>query len=333
MTNRIGRRSFLTLLGGAAATWPLAARAQQQTVPVVGFLVSGSAEGYADFVAAVREGLRSTSYIEGRNVAIEYRWADEQYDRLSAMAAELVGRRVAVIFALGSVLPAQAAKTATATIPIVFANGSDPIKLGLVVSLNRPGGNATGMTFFGTELGPKRLELLHEMVPKAAVIAMLVKPDNPNTEPSIAEMQAAARVIGVQIAVVGVRSESDFDTAFAKIVQQRAGALVIGSDTLFNAPHRREQLSALTIRHAVPTIGSGRDFVDAGGLISYGTNVLDMYRQAGVYVGRILKGEKPADLPVMQPAKFELVVSRKTAKALGLDVPTSILLRADEVIE
>jgi putative tryptophan/tyrosine transport system substrate-binding protein len=332
MTPLMQRREFITLLGGAAATWPVEVRAQQ-AIPVVGFLVSGSAEGYADFVAAVRQGLNSAGYIEGRNVAIEYRWADEQYDRLPAMAADLVRRRVAVIFAAGSVLPAQAAKAATTTIPIIFANGSDPIKLGLVASLNRPGGNATGVTFFGTELGPKKLELLREMVPKAAVIALLVNPDNPNTEPSIVEMQAAARILGVEIAIVGVKSENDFNTAFTNIMQQGADALVIGIDTLFNSSRHREQLSALAIRYSVPTIGPAREFVDAGGLISYGINALDMYRQAGVYTGRILKGEKPADLPVMQPTKFELVVNRKTARALGLDVPTSILLRADEVIE
>jgi putative ABC transport system substrate-binding protein len=330
----IGRREFIRFLGGAAAAWPLAARAQQPAMPVVGALASGTAEGYAGPLAAVRQGLSETGYVEGRNVAIEYRFADEQYDRLSAMAADLVRRRVAVIFASGSVLPALAAKTATATIPIVFANGSDPVALGLVASLSRAGGNATGVSFNSTELASKKLELLHELAPRATVVALLVNPRNPNSEPLIADTQAAAKVLGVKLLVVNAVSASDLDAGFAMIAQQRADALVVGTDPLFNGPRRTQQLITLAAVHAVPTMfGNGRDVVAAGGLISYATDSNDMFRQAGVYIGRILKGEKPADLPVMQPTKFELFVNLKTAKALGLTIPESFLLRADEVIE
>jgi putative ABC transport system substrate-binding protein len=327
------RRQFITLLGGAAA-WPLAARAQQSAMPVIGFLVSGSAEGYASILAPVRQGLSETGYIEGRNVAIEYRYADEQYDRLPALAADLVRQRVAVIFASGSVLPALAAKAATATIPIVFANGSDPVTLGLVASLSRPGSNATGVSFSATELASKKLELLHELVPRATLVALLVNPRNPNAESSIADTQAAAKVLGVKLLVVNAVSASDLDAAFATIVQQRADALVVGTDPLFNGPRRTQQLITLAAVRAVPTMFSGgRDVVAAGGLISYGTDSNVLLRQAGVYIGRILKGEKPADLPVMQPTKFELFINLKTAKALGLTIPESFLLRADEVIE
>jgi putative ABC transport system substrate-binding protein len=324
------RREFITLLGGAAA-WPLAARAQQPALPVIGFLVSGSAEGYADSMAGIRQGLSASGYFEGRTVAIEYRFADEHFDRLPALAADLVRQRVAVIFATGSVLPALAAKAATTTIPIVFANGSDPVALGLVTSLNRPGGNATGVSLLGTELTSKRLELLREVVPKAAVIALLVNPSNPNAESAIANAQAAARAIGVKILVVNASSEPDLEAAFAKIVQQRADALIVAVDPLFN--NRREELIKLAARHTVPTISYDTSFARSGGLIGYGAIGLDMLRQAGVYIGRILKGEKPADLPVVQPTKFELVVNLKTAKALGLTIPESFLLRADEVIE
>jgi putative ABC transport system substrate-binding protein len=333
VTITIGRREFIAALGGAALVPPLAARAQQPALPVVGFLVSASAEAYADVVAATREGLSASGYIEGRTIAIEYRFADEQYDRLPALAADLVRRRVAVIYASGSAVPALAAKAATTTIPIVFANGSDPVALGLVASLSRPGGNLTGMTFFGTELTSKRLEFLHEIVPKAATIALLVNPDNPNSAANIANVQTAARVIGVQIIVVSVRHENDLDAAFAEMVRQRADALIIGTDTLFNGRRRSEQLAALAMRHALPTIGGGPDYTNGGGLISYGINSLDMSRQAGVYIGRILKGEKPADLPVVQPTKFELDINLKIAKALGLTVPPSLQARADEVIE
>ena len=328
----IVRRDFITLLG-AAAGWPLAARAQQPAMPVVGFLVSGSAEGYADTVTAIRQSLSKIGYVEGHNVAIEYRFANEQYDRLPTLAADLVLQRVAVIFATGSVLPALAAKAATTTIPIVFANGSDPVALGLVANLSRPGGNATGVTFNSTELGSKRLEMLRELVPRATLIAFLVNPRNPNAESSIADTQASAKILGVKLLVVNAVNASDLDVAFATIVQQRADALVVGTDVLFNGPRRTQQLITLAAVHAVPTMFSGRDRVAAGGLISYATDIDDMLRQAGVYIGRILKGEKPADLPVLQPTKFELAINLKTAKALGLTVPPSLLARADEVIE
>jgi len=328
----IVRRDFITLLG-AAAGWPLAARAQQPAMPVVGFLVSGSAEGYADTVTAIRQSLSKMGYVEGHNVAIEYRFANEQYDRLPTLAADLVLQRVAVIFATGSVLPALAAKAATTTIPIVFANGSDPVALGLVASLSRPGGNATGVTFNSTELGSKRLEMLRELVPRATLIAFLVNPRNPNAESSIADTQASAKILGVKLLVVNAVNASDLDVAFATIVQQRADALVVGTDVLFNGPRRTQQLITLAAVHAVPTMFSGRDRVAAGGLISYATDIDDMLRQAGFYIGRILKGEKPADLPVLQPTKFELAINLKTAKALGLTVPPSLLARADEVIE
>ena len=328
----IVRRDFITLLG-AAAGWPLAARAQQPAMPVVGFLVSGSAEGYADTVTAIRQSLSKMGYVEGHNVAIDYRFANEQYDRLPTLAADLVLQRVAVIFATGSVLPALAAKAATTTIPIVFANGSDPVALGLVANLSRPGGNATGVTFNSTELGSKRLEILHELVPRATLIALLVNPRNPNAASSIADTQAAAKILGVKLLVVNAVNASDLDVAFATIVQQRAEALVVGTDVLFNGPRRTQQLITLAAVHAVPTMFSGRDRVAAGGLISYATDIDDMLRQAGVYIGRILKGEKPADLPVLQPTKFELAINLKTAKALGLTVPPSLLARADEVIE
>jgi putative tryptophan/tyrosine transport system substrate-binding protein len=302
-------------------------------MPVIGILYSGTAEGYSGSVAPIRQGLSEAGYVEGRNVAIEYRYADEQYDRLPALAADLVRQRVAVIFASGSVLPALAAKAATATIPIIFANGSDPVALGLVASLSQPGGNATGVSFSSTELGSKRLELLHELVPRATAIALLVNPRNPNAESSIADTQAAAKVLGLKILVLNAVSAPDLDSAFATIVQQRADALVVGTDTLFNGPRRTQQLITLAAVHAVPTMYTGRDRVAAGGLISYATDIDAMTRQVGVYIGRILKGEKPADLPVMQPTKFELFVNLKTARALGLTIPESFLLRADEVIE
>jgi len=266
-------------------------------------------------------------------VAIEYRFANEQYDRLPTLAADLVLQRVAVIFATGSVLPALAAKAATTTIPIVFANGSDPVALGLVANLSRPGGNATGVTFNSTELGSKRLEMLHELVPRATLIAFLVNPRNPNAESSIADTQASAKILGVKLLVVNAVNASDLDVAFATIVQQRADALVVGTDVLFNGPRRTQQLITLAAVHAVPTMFSGRDRVAAGGLISYATDIDDMLRQAGVYIGRILKGEKPADLPVVQPTKFELAINLKTAKALGLQVSQDMLSIADEVIE
>jgi putative ABC transport system substrate-binding protein len=326
------RREFITLLG--AAIWPLAAHAQQPAMPVIGVLFSGSAEGFGGQAAPLRQGLSDAGYVEGRNLAIEYRFADEQYDRLPARATELVRQRVAVIFATGGVLPALAAKAATTTIPIVFANGSDPVTLGLVPSLGRPGGNATGVSFGGTELGSKKLELLRELVPRATLVALLVNPRNPNTEPFIADMQVAAKVLGVKLLVVNAVGAPDLDAAFAIIVQQRGDALVVGTDPLFIGPRRTQQLITLAAVHAVPTMfGTGRDVVAAGGLIGYVTDTNVLLRQAGIYIGRILKGEKPADLPVMQPTKFELFINLKTAKALGLTIPESFLLRADEVIE
>jgi putative tryptophan/tyrosine transport system substrate-binding protein len=320
----VNRREFIALLGGAAA-WPLAARAQQ-SMPVVGFLISARQQ-----VDEVQVALKDAGFVEGRNLAIEYRNADEQYNRLPALAADLVRRKVAVIFSTGSVISPLAAKAATTTIPIVFAMGSDPVKFGLVASLSRPGGNLTGVTYHNSLLAPKRLQLLREMLPKVAVVAMLVNPSNPNAEPDAAEMQAAARVVGVDIAIVNARSEDDFDPAFDTIAQRRADALIVHIDALFQG--RVGRIVALAARHAVPAVYAWRGYVVAGGLMSYGTDIGPLQRQAGIYVGRILKGEKPTDLPVVQPTRFELVINLKTAKALGLEIPPKLLALADEVIE
>ena len=329
------RREFITLLGAAAATWPLAARAQQIAVPMIGFLHSGSPGPYADRVRAFRQGVGEADYVEGGveggNVATEFRWGERQNDRLPALAADLVRRRVRVI-AAGSIPAVLAAKAATTTIPIVFQVGVDPVAVGLVASLNRPGGNLTGVTTLNAEVGPKRLELLHELVPTAGIIALLVDPTNPTlTVPLSRDLESAASTLGLQLQILNASTERDFDTAFATLRQLRAGALVIASDPFFLS--RSEQLAALTVRHAVPAIFLYRDFTVAGGLMSYGGSIIDTYRLVGLYTGRILKGEKPADLPVQQTTRVELIINLKTAKALGITVPLSLLGRADEVIE
>jgi putative tryptophan/tyrosine transport system substrate-binding protein len=323
------RREFITLLGGAAVTWPLAARAQQPVLPVIGFLNSASPAPFARMVTAFRQGLSEAGYVEGRNAAIEFRWAEGQYDRMPAMAAELVRRQVAVIIA--NTPGVQAVMAATTTIPVVFAVAGDPVKDGLVASLNRPGGNVTGVTVLGVEVGPKRLELLHELVPKATIVALLVNPTSPFAETTSRDLQAASRTLGLQLHVLHASTARDIDDAFATLVQLQAGALVIGSDPFFVS--RIEKLAELTVRHAVPTIYQYREFAVAGGLMSYGGSLPDSFRTAGIYTGRILKGEKPADLPVQQSTKVELILNLKTAKALGLTVPLTLLGRADEVIE
>jgi len=324
------RREFITLLGGAAA-WPLTVHGQQPAMPVVGFLNGGSPDLFADRVRAFLQGLSETSYVEGRNVAIEYRWAEGQYDRLPALAADLVRRQVTVIAAADGTPSALAAKAATATIPIVFRTGADPVAVGLVAGLARPGGNLTGVTTLNMEVGPKRLELLHELVPAATLVAFLVNPTNPTAQTVLKAHEAAARTLGLKLHVLHASADPDLDAVFGSLVQLRAGGLVIAPDIFFGS--RSERLAALTLRHAVPTIYQFRQFVAAGGLMSYGGSAADSYRQAGVYTGRILKGEKPADLPVEQATKVELMINLKTARALGLDIPPMLLARADEVIE
>jgi ABC-type uncharacterized transport system substrate-binding protein len=325
----IKRREFITLLGTAAA-WPLAARAQQPAMPVIGFVNSASPNGLAHALAAFRRGLRETGYIEGENVTIEYRWAEGQDDRLPLLVADLVRRQATVIAATNNA-SALAAKAATATIPIVFGVSVDPIAVGLVASLNRPGGNVTGVTTLNVELLPKRLEVLHVMVPAARLIALLVNPTNPAAETDTRNAQEAARTLGLQLHALHASTERDFDTVFATLLQLRASALMIASDNFFNS--RSEQLAVLSLRHAVPAIYQYPEFAAAGGLMSYGGRLTDSYRETGVFTGRILKGAKPADLPVQQFTKVELLINLKTAKALGLTVPTALLVRADEVIE
>jgi len=324
------RREFICLLGGAAA-WPIGAEAQQSRVPVLGFLASASEARYTATLAAVRKGLNEAGYVEKQNLLIEYRWADFQYERLPALAAELVNRPVDAIFATGSVVSAIAAKSATASIPIVFANGSDPVQYGLIASLNRPGGNVTGITFINSQLGPKRIQLLRLLNPKTAVIAVLVNPKNPNAADA-KTFEAAGRSIGVQIVIVNASTEAELKEAFNRATEQHADALLVHVDALFN-DNGEPQIAALAAQHRLPTMTASQRFPARGGLISYGADTRDLNRQAGVYVARILRGEKPADLPVVQPTNFALRINLKTANALGLSIPESFLLLADEVIE
>jgi putative tryptophan/tyrosine transport system substrate-binding protein len=326
----VKRRDFISLLGGAAAAWPLAVRAQQRAVPVIGFLNSASPEGYVPYVAAFREGLKEAGCVDGQNATIEYRWAEGQYDRLPALAGDLVRRKVTVIAAT-STPAARAAKASTATIPIVFTTGDDPIKLGLVASLNRPGGNATGVSSLISELGSKRLGLLRELVPGANVIATLMNPNLPDVERQWRDMELAAHALGLQLTVLRSGTEREIDAAFATMAQQGTGALIVGVDPFFLA--RRDYIIALAARHAIPTLYPVRDFAVSGGLMSYATDFADSYRQAGIYTCRIVRGENPADLPVQRSVKFEFVLSLKTAKTLRLSVPNSMQLLADEVIE
>ena len=321
------RREFIVLAGGAAAVWPLAAQAQA-AMPVIGYLAAGSSKGDEQIAAALLRGLAETGYEDGKNIRIEYRWADNQYERLPSMATDLVRQKVAVIAAT-TTPAAKAAKQATTTIPIVFTTISDPVQIGFVGSLSRPGGNVTGVTLLSVEVGPKLLELLRGAAPSATVMGLLVNPTNPNAESQVKNTQAAALRLGLQLQVLNASAESEFDAAFVKLRELQVGGLIIGQDVLFNT--KSAQLAALTVRHAIPAIALVREFAIAGGLISYGTSRLNSWRQAGIYVGRILKGEKPSELPVMQPTKFELIVNLKTAKALGLNLP--YVSFADEVIE
>ena len=325
------RRKFITLLGGTAAAWPVAGRAQQAAIPVIGYLNFGSPESDASRLTGLRRGLSESGYVEGRNFVIEYRWAGNQAERLPALAADLVQLRVAVIVSPGS-LPALVAKAATTSIPIVFGVGNDPVQLGLVASLNRPGGNLTGINAFAAELGAKGLALLHELMPSTATIGFLENPNNPIFAAYYErDMLTAATVIGLKIQILKAGTDREIDAAFVSLVQARTGALLVGGDFFFN--NRIEQIVALAARHAIPTMYHYREFVVAGGLISYGSSLMDAYREVGLYTARILKGEKPADLPVIQATKLELIINLKTAKALGLQIPDRLLALADEVIE
>jgi len=326
----IRRREFVVTVGGAAA-WPFMARAQRPGIPVIGILASVSPTPYAPYIAAIKEGLRQTGYVESGNVEIEYRWAEGEYGRLPQQAAELVKRGVAVIILVGGGPAVAAAKAATATIPIVFVMGDDPVKSGAAGALNHPGGNVTGVSLLTVALEAKRLQLLHELVPNVAVVAVIVNPNNPQAHAELAELQAAASTLGLQLEVFKASSPSEIDSAFVNLVQRRAGALHMAADAFFNT--RKEQFVVLTARHALPTIFHLRQFTVAGGLMSYGPDLADAYRQGGTYAGRILKGEKPAEMPVQQAVKIELVINLQTARSLGLTIPLPLLGRADEVIE
>jgi putative tryptophan/tyrosine transport system substrate-binding protein len=328
----VRRRQFITLLGGAAAAWPLTVRAQQAAIPVIGFVGSEPPDRWASYVRAFQQGLREVGYVDGRNVEIEYRWAEGQNERMSGLIADLLRRPVTVLAVPGSTPAALAAKAASSTVPIVFAVAADPVQLGLVASLNRPGGNLTGVVTLNVEIAPKRLELLHELFPTATSFALLVNPTNPAlAEPVSQQVQAAARTLGIKLHVLHASSEPDLDAVLATATRLQAVGLVVGPDPFFNS--RIEQLAASTVRHGLPTVYQWREFAAGGGLLSYGSSISDVYRQAGIYTGRILKGEKPADLPVEQTTKVELFINLKTAKALGLTMPTALLVRADEVIE
>jgi putative tryptophan/tyrosine transport system substrate-binding protein len=328
----IGRREFITLLGGAAAAWPVAAQAQQPAIPVIGWLHAGSPESSANRVTAFRRGLNETGYFEGQNVAVEYRWAEGRYQRFPELAAELVRRQVSVIVTPGNPVAANAAKAATSTIPIVFAIGGNPVEYGLVASLARPGGNVTGINFFVTELAAKRLGLLRELLLTAARVGVLVNPANlPTAQSTVRDVQTAADDIGLQVHILNASTIREIDADYTSLVRQRADALLVAGDGFFNS--RRVQLAMLAVRHAIPATYSAREYAEAGGLMSYGTNFADTDRQVGIYTGRILKGAKPADLPVLQSTKFELVINLQAARMLGLEVPPLLLARADEVIE
>ena len=331
MAVTIGRRELLVALGGAAAAWPLAARGQQPAVPVIGFLHGGSAEANQGFTSTFRQGLKQTGFSQGQNLAIEFRWADGHYDRLPGLASDLIGRQPTVIVAAGGDNSARAAIAATTKIPIVFVAGSDPSKSGLVRSLNKPGGNATGVSIFSTEVVRKQLDLLHELMPEATVIGIFVNPNNPNADIQIRGAQEAALARGVGLDVVNVGDDRDFNPAFARLLEQRIGAVVVGADPIFFT--KRYQLVGLAARHGLPMMHFQREFVVGGGLMSYGTDVASVYRQAGIYAGSILKGKKPDDLPVLLPAKFELAINLQAAKALGREFPPTLLALADEVIE